>query len=88
MARVNLGLGECKRTLETGVGKLRRAITETEGLSIQQKIMYEKAIIHMKVARVLLGKIPCLQPSMSFDIGPYRRLRKRARKGRKGRGKP
>ena len=78
MARVNLGLGECKETITEGMEKLRRVIEEAEGLSFREKIKYEKAIVHMGLARVLLNKVPCLQPWMSFDIAGYRAARKPA----------
>lgn len=68
MAKVDAGIGLSKRSLEQGIGRLRKALKETKGLSTKDKIVYKKAIFDMTLAHILLKKIPCTQPLMSFEF--------------------
>jgi hypothetical protein len=85
MAKVDAGIGSSKSALKKGIGKLRKAL-KTKGLSEKHKIVYKKAIFDMTLAYILLNKIPCTQPLMSFEIPPYSARRSQSsRSARRGR---
>lgn len=71
MATVNLGLGACKATLETGVEDLQRVLDEAQGLSNEDRSKDQKAIVLMKSAHIVLTVVDCDQPAMSYDIAGF-----------------
>jgi hypothetical protein len=85
MPTVKLNLKTCKENLEGGIDNLKASLKENPQLSLAQQLKYRKALAEMGVAYVLLKKIPCEQPNMTFEIPPLQKRRARRSKRSKGR---
>jgi hypothetical protein len=69
MAKVRLNVGKCKGHLLEGIKNLRNTLKDP-ALPKEERGKYKRAIFDMKFAHMLLDKIPCVQPDMSFEFPP------------------